>query len=51
MICALHSDPTLPQRSGHTFVTAELAVEYGITDTQAGPRRHTANRSAAAPLF
>lgn len=32
VIHALASDPALSQKSGQTLVTAELALEYGITD-------------------
>ena len=32
IIYALACDPKLPNRSGQTFVTAELAQEYGITE-------------------
>jgi NAD(P)-dependent dehydrogenase (short-subunit alcohol dehydrogenase family) len=32
VIAALANDPNLLQRSGGTFITAELAQEYGITD-------------------
>ena len=32
VIHALANDPALSQRSGQTLVTAELALEYGITD-------------------
>ena len=32
VIAALATDPNLMRRSGGTFITAELAAEYGITD-------------------
>ena len=32
VICALATDPQLMKRSGGTFITAEVAHEYGITD-------------------
>lgn len=32
VIAALASDPRVTRRSGGTFITAELAAEYGITD-------------------
>jgi 3,4-dihydroxy-2-butanone 4-phosphate synthase len=32
VIAALATDPGLMQRSGGTFITAELAQHYGITD-------------------
>jgi NAD(P)-dependent dehydrogenase (short-subunit alcohol dehydrogenase family) len=32
VIAALATDPNLMERSGGTFITAELAQEYGITD-------------------
>ncbi|UZG58597.1 SDR family NAD(P)-dependent oxidoreductase [Rhodococcus opacus] len=51
VICALHSDPTLPQRSGHTFVTAELAVEYGITETQGRTPPSHREPFGGGPLF
>ncbi len=35
VIHALACDPTLASRSGKTLITAELAVEYGLTDDDA----------------
>jgi hypothetical protein len=32
LIWALFNDPGLMDKSGHTFIGAELAVEYGIKD-------------------
>ena len=32
MIAALATDPDVMTRSGGTFITAELARDYGITD-------------------
>ena len=32
LIDALHRDPSLAARSGRTFIGAELAAEYGLTD-------------------
>jgi hypothetical protein len=32
VIAALAADPDVMARSGGTFITAELAAEYGITD-------------------
>ncbi len=32
VIAALAADPTLMKRSGQTFITAELAIEYGLQD-------------------
>jgi hypothetical protein len=32
VICALAADPEVMNRSGGTFITAELASEYAITD-------------------
>lgn len=51
VVAALFSDRALSDRSGHTFVTAELAVEYGITD-QAGnqPPSHR-EPFGGGPLF
>ncbi len=43
IIYALASDPDLMQKSGQTLVTAELAMAYGLTDTedrQPPPYRH-----------
>ncbi|MFE5701901.1 SDR family NAD(P)-dependent oxidoreductase [Rhodococcus koreensis] len=51
VICALTADPTLPDRSGHTFVTAELAVEYGITDTQGRTPPSHRGPFGGGPLF
>ena len=34
VIHALANDPTLASRSGQTLITAELALEYGLTDDQ-----------------
>ncbi len=33
VIAALATDPEVMKRSGGTFITAEVAMEYGITDT------------------
>lgn len=51
VICGLVDDPSLPDRSGHTFVTAELAREYGITDTNG--RTPPSHRAAfgGGPVF
>ena len=32
MIAALAKDPNIMKRSGGTFITAELAQDYGVTD-------------------
>jgi 4'-phosphopantetheinyl transferase EntD len=32
VIAALAADPNVMQRSGGTFITAEVAADYGITD-------------------
>ncbi len=32
MIAALTKDPEIMKRSGATYITAELAREYGVTD-------------------
>ena len=32
VVLGLVDDPLLPERSGHSFVGAELAVEYGVTE-------------------
>ena len=47
VINALAMDPNLAEKSGQTLITAELALEYGITDTMAGDRPPTASISAS----
>lgn len=51
VLTALFDDPELPARSGHTFVTAELAGHYGITEDDG--RRPASHREAfgGGPLF
>lgn len=51
VIAALFSDPTLPERSGHTFVTAELAVEYSITDDAGNQPPSHREPFGGGPLF
>lgn len=51
VVAALFDDPSLGDRSGHTFVTAELAVEFGITDDAGNqPPSHRA-AFGGGPLF
>ena len=45
MIAALAKDPDVMKRSGGTFITAELAQEYGVTDID-GKRPAVAARAA-----
>lgn len=47
LIDALYHDPALPELSGRTFIGAELAERYGITDE--GGRRPPSHRHLAAP--
>lgn len=47
LIDALYHDPALPERSGQTFIGAELAERYGITDE--GGRRPPSHRHLGVP--
>ena len=47
LIDALHRDPSLAARSGRTFIGAELAAEYGLTDE--GGRVPPSHRHLGAP--
>lgn len=47
VIDALYRDAARPDRSGHTLIGAELAVEYGITDE--GGRRPPSHRHLGSP--
>ena len=51
VVAALADDPELAERSGHTFVTAELARDYDLTDLDG--RRPPSHRSVfgGGPLF
>ncbi|MGV9747733.1 SDR family NAD(P)-dependent oxidoreductase [Rhodococcus zopfii] len=51
VVVALTDDPELAERSGHTFVTAELARDYDLTDLAGS--RPPSHRSAfgGGPLF
>ncbi|MFD4366589.1 SDR family NAD(P)-dependent oxidoreductase [Rhodococcus sp. NPDC058521] len=51
VIAALFDDPTLGDRSGHTFVTAELAVEFGITDDAGNQPPSHREPFGGGPLF
>ncbi|MFV8320904.1 SDR family NAD(P)-dependent oxidoreductase [Mycobacterium sp. 23] len=47
LIDALYHDPSLPELSGQTFIGAELAGRYGITDE--GGRRPPSHRHLGVP--
>lgn len=51
VIARLADDTQLPERSGHTYVVAELAEEYGVTEPDG--RRATSHRAAfgGGPLY
>ncbi|MFE1953413.1 SDR family NAD(P)-dependent oxidoreductase [Streptomyces sp. NPDC059524] len=51
VIARLTDDPRLPERSGHTFVVAELAEEYEVTEPDG--RRAASHRAAfgGGPLY
>ncbi|WP_223281310.1 SDR family NAD(P)-dependent oxidoreductase [Streptomyces antnestii] len=51
VIARLTDDPQLSERSGHTYVVAELAEEYGVTEPDG--RRATSHRAAfgGGPLY
>lgn len=51
VIAALFDDPALNERSGHTYVTAELAVEYGITDHAGNQPPSHRDPFGGGPLF
>ena len=43
VIAALAADPKIGERSGHTLITAETALDYGITDIEGNqPDSHRA---------
>lgn len=50
VIAALASDPAIMGRSGGTFITAELAEEYGITDID-GRRIPSLRAQRGAPIW
>ena len=50
VIAALASDPAIMQRSGGTFITAEVAMEYGITDVD-GRVIPSARDSRGGPIW
>lgn len=50
VIAALMKDPGLPARSGGTFINAELAAEYGVTDKD-GRTISSLRETRGAPLW
>jgi len=50
VIAALAADPDLMQRSGGTFITAELAREYGVTDID-GNSPPSLREQRGAPIY
>lgn len=51
VVAALADDPSLPERSGHTLVSAELGAFYGVTnDDGSTPESHRA-AFGGGPLF
>ncbi|SPM33945.1 NAD(P)-dependent dehydrogenase, short-chain alcohol dehydrogenase family [Mycobacterium rhizamassiliense] len=50
VIAALAADPAIIKRSGGTFITAELADEYGITDVD-GRRIPSLRAERGAPIW
>lgn len=50
VIAAMATDPAIMDRSGGTFITAEIADEYGVTDID-GSRIESARDKRGAPLW
>ena len=50
VIAAMAADPDIMKRSGATFITAELADEYGVTDVD-GRRIESMREKRGAPLW
>lgn len=50
VIAALASDPEVMKRTGGTFITAELADEYGVTDVD-GRRIESVRASRGSPIW
>jgi NAD(P)-dependent dehydrogenase (short-subunit alcohol dehydrogenase family) len=50
VIAALAADPRIMERTGGTFITTEVAMEYGITDID-GRVIPSARDSRGGPLF
>lgn len=51
VIVALAGDPNVGDRSGHTLVTAETALEYGVTDVDGGQPVSHRGAFGGGPLF
>lgn len=51
VIVALANDPDVGKRSGHTLVTAETALEYGVTDVDGGQPVSHRGAFGGGPLF
>lgn len=50
VIAAMAADPEIMKRSGATYITAELADEYGVTDTD-GRRIDSMRQKRGSPLW
>ena len=51
MIVALANDPNVGDRSGHTLITAETALDYGVTDVDGGQPVSHRGAFGGGPLF
>jgi NAD(P)-dependent dehydrogenase (short-subunit alcohol dehydrogenase family) len=51
VIVALANDPSVGERSGHTLITAETALEYGVTDVDGGQPVSHRGAFGGGPLF
>ena len=49
-IAAMAADPEIMKRSGATYITAELADEYGVTDID-GRRIESMRATRGSPLW
>lgn len=50
MIAALAADPKMMEKSGGTFISAELAQQYGITDID-GKEIPSLREQRGAPIW
>ena len=50
VIAALATDPNIMARSGGTFITAELAQQYGVTDID-GSMPPSLRAQRGAPIY
>ncbi|CAM3091169.1 NAD(P)-dependent dehydrogenase (short-subunit alcohol dehydrogenase family) [Williamsia muralis] len=51
VIDRLWQDPSLPERNGHTLVTAELGAQYGLVNNDGTPPKSHREPFGGGPLF